>query len=430
MHDAGVSMVTEDGVTLVADVWRPAGDGPWPVLLQRLPYGRAVASTPVLPHPSWFARRGFVVVVQDCRGRGDSGGTFTPFVDEGPRRRGGDRVGGPLAVQRWPGGDVRILVPGVGAAVRCGAAPAVAARHRRDDVLPRSLRRMDVRGRLPAAAVRRVLERATRRAGAWAAVRSPSTSGRCPSARRSAMTRRHGSPNGWSTRRRRVLGRAAGPTCPRSTSRCSRCSGTSTTSRPGTARLIEALDAEAVCGPWAHMPWGSRHGGTELGEEAGPAVVSRTAGRLLRPGLRREQRPRRERSAASDSTSASDRAGGRRARGHRRAGSSGGRRRAVGTPTRATATGGSCRATPSPARPTCWWSSPSCRTRADAVDLPGRGRAEDRRDVLCYTSDVARRPAGPGRQCGTTIVDDLRSPDHDLVVTLVLVSPDGSAHAL
>ena len=41
----------------------------------------------------------------------------------------------------------------------------------------------------------------------------------------------------------------------------------------GTARLITALDAEAVCGPWAHMPWGTRHGGAELGPEAGPGGV-------------------------------------------------------------------------------------------------------------------------------------------------------------
>ena len=41
----------------------------------------------------------------------------------------------------------------------------------------------------------------------------------------------------------------------------------------GTARIIDALDAEAVCGPWTHMPWGSRHGGTEVGVEASPAIV-------------------------------------------------------------------------------------------------------------------------------------------------------------
>src|SRR5262245_56186055 len=84
----GLEAVMDDGTVLVADAWHPSasdsgGDERWPVLLQRLPYGRSVASTPVLPHPEWFARHGYAVVVQDCRGRGDSGGTFSPFVDEG-----------------------------------------------------------------------------------------------------------------------------------------------------------------------------------------------------------------------------------------------------------------------------------------------------------------------------------------------------------
>nr|MBL9207066.1 CocE/NonD family hydrolase [Opitutaceae bacterium] len=75
-----------DGVTLVADVYRPKGDGPWPVLLMRQPYGRDIASTVVYAHPTWWARRGFLVVIQDVRGRGDSGGSFYPFrheIDDG-----------------------------------------------------------------------------------------------------------------------------------------------------------------------------------------------------------------------------------------------------------------------------------------------------------------------------------------------------------
>jgi putative CocE/NonD family hydrolase len=82
VHVGGLRAPTPDGVELVADAWLPAAEGRWPVLLQRLPYGRAVASTPVLPHPAWFARHGYAVVVVDARGRGDSGGTFSPFVDE------------------------------------------------------------------------------------------------------------------------------------------------------------------------------------------------------------------------------------------------------------------------------------------------------------------------------------------------------------
>src|SRR5271165_4489971 len=78
----GVAARMRDGVRLVADVYRPAAPGPWPVLLLRQPYGRDIASSVVLAHPPWFARRGFMVVVQDVRGRGGSEGVFAPFHQE------------------------------------------------------------------------------------------------------------------------------------------------------------------------------------------------------------------------------------------------------------------------------------------------------------------------------------------------------------
>ena len=56
--------------------------GPHPTLLMRQPYGRDIASTVVYAHPVWFARRGYNVVIQDVRGRGDSGGEFYPFRHE------------------------------------------------------------------------------------------------------------------------------------------------------------------------------------------------------------------------------------------------------------------------------------------------------------------------------------------------------------
>lgn len=84
--ECGVVLTLEDGTRLVSDVYRPAheaaGPGPWPVLLMRQPYGRDIASTVVYAHPSWFARRGFLVVVQDVRGRGDSDGDFYTFRNE------------------------------------------------------------------------------------------------------------------------------------------------------------------------------------------------------------------------------------------------------------------------------------------------------------------------------------------------------------
>ena len=74
--------VTRDQITLYADIYRPKGDGPFPVLLMRQPYGRAIASTVTYAHPIWFARHGYMVVIQDVRGRGDSEGEFVPFLHE------------------------------------------------------------------------------------------------------------------------------------------------------------------------------------------------------------------------------------------------------------------------------------------------------------------------------------------------------------
>ena len=70
------------GTRLATRVWRPAGSGPWPVLLMRQPYGRAIASTVTLAHPSWYAAQGYVVAVQDVRGTGGSEGAFDPFAAE------------------------------------------------------------------------------------------------------------------------------------------------------------------------------------------------------------------------------------------------------------------------------------------------------------------------------------------------------------
>ncbi len=78
-----VSFRLSDGTRLVSDHYYPAGDGPWPTLLMRQPYGRAIASTVVYAHPIRFARQGYHVVIQDVRGRGGSEGDFYPFRHEG-----------------------------------------------------------------------------------------------------------------------------------------------------------------------------------------------------------------------------------------------------------------------------------------------------------------------------------------------------------
>ena len=77
-----VSMSTRDGVHLDADVYRPDTVGEFPVLLMRQPYGREIASTVVYAHPIWYAAHGYIVVIQDVRGRGTSGGEFKLFARE------------------------------------------------------------------------------------------------------------------------------------------------------------------------------------------------------------------------------------------------------------------------------------------------------------------------------------------------------------
>lgn len=72
------SMHLSDGTRLDADIYRPVGPGPYPVLLQRQAYGRRIACTICYAHPAWYASHGYIVVVQDIRGRGTSEGVFRP----------------------------------------------------------------------------------------------------------------------------------------------------------------------------------------------------------------------------------------------------------------------------------------------------------------------------------------------------------------
>ena len=98
----GLKMRTRDGVTLVADLLKPVGRGPFPAILERTPYGRENA----LALADFWAKRGYVYVAQDCRGRGDSGGAWDPFVNEG--KDGYDAVEW-VAKQPWCDGKVGMI---------------------------------------------------------------------------------------------------------------------------------------------------------------------------------------------------------------------------------------------------------------------------------------------------------------------------------
>ena len=78
-----VPATMRDGTTLRANVYRPRGDGPWPVLLTRLPYGKDLPLGTSILDPVQATRRGYIVVVQDTRGRFSSDGEdWEPFRGE------------------------------------------------------------------------------------------------------------------------------------------------------------------------------------------------------------------------------------------------------------------------------------------------------------------------------------------------------------
>ncbi len=77
-EELDVRAAMRDGIELVSDVYRPDAQGEFPVLLQRTPYNRkgGVGTAREL------ASHGYIVVVQDTRGRYASEGQFYPFRHE------------------------------------------------------------------------------------------------------------------------------------------------------------------------------------------------------------------------------------------------------------------------------------------------------------------------------------------------------------
>ena len=76
--EGNVAVVMRDGVTLRADVYRPDAPGKFPVLLERTPYNKYSNIDAGLTG----AARGYVVVLEDVRGRDGSEGEWYPFKYE------------------------------------------------------------------------------------------------------------------------------------------------------------------------------------------------------------------------------------------------------------------------------------------------------------------------------------------------------------
>ena len=100
--DNRVPIPMRDGVTLYADVYRPVGDGRYPVLVSRTPYSTERFPT-AYEAAVYFAQRGYVYVFQDVRGRHESDGRWEPFFDD--EKDGYDTIEW-AAKQPWSNGKV------------------------------------------------------------------------------------------------------------------------------------------------------------------------------------------------------------------------------------------------------------------------------------------------------------------------------------
>lgn len=425
VREAGLEAVMPDGLRLVADAWHPAWGGPWPVLLQRLPYGRSAASSVALPHPTWFARRGYAVVVQDVRGRGDSEGRFTPFVQE---------VEDGVATIEWAA-----TLPFCNGSVATygfsyqGLTQLAAAARR-----PPALRAI-----APMMCCPDPYEGWTYEGGclrwpfvtSWGAQLAGQEKGATPwvpdlEALPISMALGEHPPTWFSewlahpdddaywAERRADLSAIDVPAFT--------VLGWFDDFASGTARIIEDLGAEAVCGPWAHMPWGSRIGDVELGPEAAPSAAfdallsffDRALKGLGEPPLGRVRYFSVGRGwtwapswppphGVVRLTAVS--------RGH--ANSRHGDGRLVEGP-----------ADPSP--PDVLVAEPLVPYPGGPLPLSNEAAAEDRRDVLCFTSDPLSESlsiAGSPRVEVTTRCD---RDTHDVVATLVAVGLDGEPRGL
>ncbi|MGV8937332.1 MAG: CocE/NonD family hydrolase [Allorhizobium sp.] len=116
--ERNVMVTMRDGIRLATDIYRPAVDGKpvmgaLPALMERTPYGKGERSRSEIEVgmdvpmdrsqvASFFARAGYAVIYQDCRGRYASEGEFTKYLSEA---EDGFDTAGWLVKQPWSNGQ-------------------------------------------------------------------------------------------------------------------------------------------------------------------------------------------------------------------------------------------------------------------------------------------------------------------------------------
>ena len=139
-----VMVAMRDGIRLATDIYRPAENGkplpgPFPVILERTPYGKTVVSRSELSLKdpvaksraevaAFFVARGYIVIYQDCRGRYGSEGAFVKYLSDG--NDGYDTCAW-IVKQPWCNGKIGTMglsyAAHTQAALACAGAPGIAA---------------------------------------------------------------------------------------------------------------------------------------------------------------------------------------------------------------------------------------------------------------------------------------------------------------
>lgn len=98
-----VMIPMRDGARLATDIYFPEGEGPFPVILLRSPYDRKLGEGIAQD----AARRGYVMVIQNTRGRFGSEGENLPFETDGwGKLRDGEDTVEWIARQPWCNGKI------------------------------------------------------------------------------------------------------------------------------------------------------------------------------------------------------------------------------------------------------------------------------------------------------------------------------------
>jgi putative CocE/NonD family hydrolase len=100
--EAGTKIAMRDGVKLATDIYLPQSKGKASVILIRTPYKKEMVEI----QGRYYARRGYAVAIQDCRGRFGSEGVWEPFINE--PKDGYDTIEW-LAAQPWSNGKVGMI---------------------------------------------------------------------------------------------------------------------------------------------------------------------------------------------------------------------------------------------------------------------------------------------------------------------------------